>query len=196
MEFLYIYLISLAFFTLWYIVAQVKNNNGLVDIAWGLGIVISAISSLIIGAHYSVIGIIITILTTIWGLRLSMYLFVRNFNKKEDYRYTNMKIRWKTSIKVKSYFYIFFMQSIINFVIALPIILTNLNPESTLNMINISLISVGIVVFLLGFIFEVLADHSLQRFKKDPKNKGQIMQSNVWKYSRHPNYFGESMIWW
>ena len=116
--------------------------------------------------------------------------------KKEDFRYQNFKLKWKTNLRLKALVYVFFTQSIFSYIIALPIILTNLLPNKAFDTLSIILVSIGIVVFFIGFIFEVLADHSLARFKADPSNKGKIMQKNVWKLSRHPNYFGESSLWW
>lgn len=196
MNYLYIYLILLAYFLIWYVIAQIKKNNGLVDIAWGMGIVVSAVSSLILGDQYTITGLIVTGLTIIWGLRLSLYLFKRNFNKEEDFRYQNFRKKWKTHVKLKALLYVFLTQSIFSYIIALPIILTNLISNKTFDMVSIILVSLGALIFFIGFIFEVLADHSLQRFKKDPSNKGKIMQKNVWKFSRHPNYFGEATLWW
>src|SRR5690554_1894277 len=196
MKYLYVYLIVLAYFLIWYVIAQVKKNNGLVDIAWGMGIVVSAVSSLIIGGQYTIAGLVTTGLTAIWGLRLSGYLFIRNFNKEEDFRYKKFRIKWQKQERIKSLVYIFILQSVISYVIALPIILTNLIANKDFGIESILLVSIGGLIFFIGFIFEVLADHSLQRFKKDPNNKGKIMQKNVWKYSRHPNYFGEVTLWW
>src|SRR5690554_4574358 len=196
MNYLYIYLILLAYFMLWYIVAQIKNNNGLVDIAWGMGIVVSAISSLIIGGMYSITGLIVTALSLIWGVRLSGYLFKRNFNKPEDFRYQNFKTKWRTNLRLKALIYVFLTQSVFSYIIAIPIILTNLIPNETFGTTSIIVASIGILLFFIGFVFEVLADHSLAKFKSDPNNKGKIMKKNVWRVSRHPNYFGEATLWW
>jgi steroid 5-alpha reductase family enzyme len=196
MTFLYIYLILLAYFLIWYVIAQVKNNNGLVDIAWGMGIVVSAISSRILGNQYTLTGLIVTGLTIIWGVRLSVYLFKRNFNKPEDFRYQNFKRKWGTNLRLKALVYVFLTQSVFSYIIGLPIILTNTLNNESFGIFSIVLATFGTIIFFIGFVFEVLADHSLAKFKKDPNNKGKIMQKNVWKLSRHPNYFGEATIWW
>ncbi len=196
MNYLYIYLILLTYYIIWYIIAQIKNNDSLVDVAWGLGIVVSAISSILLSSNYTLSSILITGLTTIWGLRLTGYLFKRNFNKSEDYRYQNMKTKWKTNIRIKSFFKVYMLQAILNYLVALPIILTNLLQHEPQDNISLLLITIGTFLFAIGFTFEVLADHSLAHFKKEPQNKGKVMQKNVWKYSRHPNYFGEVTLWW
>lgn len=196
MTFLYIYLILLAYFLIWYVIAQIKNNNGLVDIAWGIGIVVSAVSSLILGNQYSLTGLIVTGLTIIWGVRLSAYLFKRNFNKPEDFRYQNFKRKWSTNLRLKALVYVFLTQSVFSYIIGLPIILTNTLNNEVFGIYSIVLATFGTIIFFIGFVFEVLADHSLAKFKKDPNNKEKIMQKNVWKLSRHPNYFGEATIWW
>lgn len=196
MNYVYTYLILLSYYILWYIIAQIKNNDSLVDVAWGLGIVVSAVSSFFLSASYSIPSMLITGLTLIWGLRLTAYLFKRNFNKKEDYRYQSMKSKWKRNLQIQSFLKVFLLQSIINYIVALPIILTNFLEHESKGNLSLFLMTIGSILFIVGFTFEVLADHSLASFKKDPNNKGKIMQKNVWKYSRHPNYFGEVTLWW
>lgn len=197
MDYLYIYLILLLHFILWFIIAQKQNNNGLVDIAWGLGLVIIAIASLAFGGAFSLQKILISGATLLWGLRLSYYLLRRNYKKSEDYRYQNMRNKWGNNVRIKSLFKIFIPQSILNYVIGLPIIYTNLSPETTSGTIMTPIIlSVGVAIFIIGFLFEAIGDYQLKRHKQNMNNKGQILQTGLWKYSRHPNYFGEVTLWW
>lgn len=196
MTYLYVYLVLLLYFIVWFLIAQAKKNNGLVDIAWGLSFVVTAWTSMLFSQSFTVVQFVVNILVTIWGLRLTIYLGMRNWNKKEDFRYQKMRAAWQTNLAVKAFLKVFLLQSILSYIIATPIILTHLFYGTTFDVLSIILLGVGVLLFTVGFIFEVLADSSLSKFKKDPSNKGKILDQNVWKYSRHPNYFGEATLWW
>ena len=174
-----------------------KNNNGLVDIAWGLGLVIIAIASLAFGGSFFFAKD-----TNQWGditlgTTAFLLLVASQLQKSEDYRYQNMRNKWGNNVRIKSLFKIFIPQSILNYVIGLPIIYTNLSPETTSGTIMTPIIlSVGVAIFIIGFLFEAIGDYQLKRHKQNMNNKGQILQTGLWKYSRHPNYFGEVTLWW
>lgn len=196
MEFLYIYLILLAYFMIWFVVAQIKKNNGLIDIAWGMSFVVTVVSSLILSGSVNLTKIIMLGVIVLWGMRLSIYLFMRNWTKPEDFRYRAMREKWQTNLQLKAFLKVFLTQSIFSYIISLPVIFTNLYSTNLTEIVEYVLIGVGVAIYLIGFIFEVLADGQLARFKKNPNNKGKILKSGVWSLSRHPNYFGEATIWW
>lgn len=196
MNFLYTYLILLIYFIIWFIISQIKKNNGLIDIAWGFSFIVTAISSLIISKELNIYKIVITLITIIWGLRLSVYLFIRNWNKKEDFRYQAMRNKWQTKLKLKAFFKVFLSQSIFSYVISLPILLTNFYAINLITIQSLIILIVGIIIFIIGFSFEVLADMQLKKFKSNPLNKNKILKTGVWSYTRHPNYFGETTLWW
>lgn len=196
MKFLYIYLVLLAYFIIWFVISQKKKNNGLIDIAWGMSFVVTTISSLIISGVVNPIKIILLIVITLWGMRLSIHLFKRNWRKEEDFRYQDMRKKWKTNLKLKAFLKVFLTQSIFSYIIALPIILVNLYSEEFNSLQQVIILIVGVLIFLIGYIFEVIADKTLRDFKKDPNNKGRILKEGVWSISRHPNYFGEATLWW
>ncbi len=196
MEFLSIYLILLGYFLIWFVVAQIKKNNGLIDIAWGMSFVVTAVSSLIMSGTANLTKMIMLGVIALWGMRLSIYLFIRNWNKQEDFRYKAMREKWKTNLMQKAFLKVFLTQSIFSYVISLPVIFTNLYSTVLTEFIEYILIGLGLLVFLIGFIFEVLADGQLAHFKKNTNNKSKILKSGVWRLSRHPNYFGEATIWW
>jgi steroid 5-alpha reductase family enzyme len=180
-----------------------QKNNGLADIGWGMGFVVVGVSSFLyafltqnIPLEGFLIGIVVLGLVIIWGFRLFFYLGLRNWNKAEDYRYVAMKEKWKTNIAIKSYLYVFMLQGILLFVISLPIQLSFLLVPVTLGIENYIVLGLGVLLWIVGFIFEALGDHQLKTFKSDPKNKGKIMDKGLWKLTRHPNYFGESLMWW
>ena len=196
MEIMYTLLIVFIYMNIIFFIALKNKNNGLVDIGWGFGFILIAISSLIMHIiktnNISLIMFIPTILVMFWGLRLTYYLFKRNYKKEEDYRYKDMRNRWGKNVNINSYFKVFMLQGILMSIIALPIMFYNTSTINTLNYINI----LGIIIWIKGYFFEVVGDYQLKKFIKDPNNKGKIMTSGLWKYTRHPNYFGESIMWW
>ena len=184
------------YFTIFFILAQVKKNNGLADIGWGMGFVVVAFSSLIYAGDYSLIPLTITALVTIWGFRLFFFLGLRNWNKAEDYRYVAMKEKWKTNLVLKAFIYVFMLQGAFLFIISLPIQLAsyvNIQADSSL---QYAILGFGVILWLIGFYFEAVGDQQLKKFKSIPPNKGKILSTGLWKYTRHPNYFGESVMWW
>lgn len=195
MIFLYNLLTIFVFFVIFFFIAQYKNNNGLADVFWGLGFVVIAITSLIYSNTYEITQIVITVLVLTWGLRLFFYLGIRNWNKKEDFRYVNMKKKWQTHLKLKAFIYVFMLQMSFLYLISLPIQLSSYRPDN-LDSIGYLILTVGVVLFIIGFVFEALGDHQLKVFKSNPNNKGKILSTGLWKYTRHPNYFGEALMWW
>lgn len=187
-------LVLFLFFFLVFIIAQIKQNNGLVDIAWGLGFVVVAFNSYFSGSHQTERGALVTILVTLWGLRLAYYLFRRNWNKSEDYRYVNMRKRWGTNNwkYIKMFLNVYVLQLALLFIIAQPIITVNNSAIEGLSMLDYT----GLIIWIIGFIFEVVGDNQLKSFISKPENKGKLMRYGLWKYTRHPNYFGEAMMWW
>ena len=189
-------LVLMVFFTIFFIIAQVKKNNGLADMAWGLGFVVVALSSLVFSQNCNLLSVTISILVLAWGFRLFFYISLRNWNKPEDYRYVQMKEKWQTNIALKSYFYVFVLQGILLFFISLPIQLSYYTLIKISSMFQFILYIFGAALWIFGFYFEAVGDAQLKKFKQDAANKGKIMSSGLWKYTRHPNYFGESMMWW
>jgi steroid 5-alpha reductase family enzyme len=183
------------FFNIFFIIAQVKKNNGIADIAWGLGFVIVSVTSLIYQNLYDIQSLVITLLVMIWGFRLFFYIGIRNFNKPEDFRYVEMKKKWKTNLKLKAYFYVFMLQGLFLYIISLPIQFVNYF-SMDLDLYGYIILGVGVVIWMIGFYFEAKGDHELKVFKKDSNNKGKILTTGLWKYTRHPNYFGEAVMWW
>ncbi len=194
MMFLISLLVLFVFFVTFFIIAQVKKNNGIADMAWGLGFVVVAITSMIFTSNYSILGITITALVAIWGFRLFFYIGIRNWNKPEDYRYVDMRKRWEPHVVIKAFIFVFMLQMAFLYIISAPIQITHFinNEVSGLGFIPYFL---GLIIWIIGFIFEAVGDAQLKTFKKDPKNKGKIMTKGLWSYTRHPNYFGESAMW-
>lgn len=189
-------IVLFTFFVIFFILAQVKKNNGLADMAWGLGFIVIAVSSLVQQNTYTLMPLVITALVMLWGFRLFFYIGIRNWSKPEDYRYVAMREKWKTNLALNAFFKVFMLQGIFLFIISLPIQLANYSPSIVDSTLGYIVLGVGVLFWLIGYYFEVVGDQQLKNFKKDPSNKGKIMSSGLWKYTRHPNYFGEALMWW
>lgn len=178
------------YMALWFIVGQLYRRNDVADVAWGLGFVV------LVWALYinrpSVQLSLAAILVTIWGVRLSTHIFLRNRNKPEDFRYQQWRKEWGRWFLPRSLAQVYLLQGILLVCISAPLLAMGRNGLDSLKLINL----LGMLVWLVGFMFEAIGDLQLKVFLSNAENKGKIMQSGLWKYSRHPNYFGEVLGWW
>ena len=196
-------LILFLYLVIAFIVGTVKKNNGLMDVFYGPGYFVIALSSLILyfiaNNEINIRQIIVTLLVFIWALRLATYVYIRNRGKPEDYRYQAMRRRWKTNIVLKSFIRVYLFQGIVIFIVSFPVwfinIINNYSVESFLDFFGITL-WLGGIIWLTGFLFETIGDYTLYKFLQKPENKGEVMDRGVWKLSQHPNYFGEVTQWW
>ncbi len=181
------------YMTVFYMIAQARSDYSVVDIAWGLGFVLVGTLSLSLAPELTLRGIIATGLTSIWGLRLGYHIGSRNWGKEEDFRYQEMREDWGDRAYLISYFRIFMVQGFLMLVISYPLILVNYFTKPGLGILDF----VGIAVWLIGFGFEAIGDYQLNQFIKNRKNEdNRIMTDGLWRYTRHPNYFGEALLWW
>ncbi len=185
-------LIVFVYFLLFFIVAQVVKNNSIVDMGWGAGFVIVALATLFLGGYYTERSLLVTLLVAIWGLRLTYHIVRRNFGKPEDFRYAKWRKEWGRWLVPRAFLQVFMLQGVMMLAISYSVILINSYEGSSLNLLDIT----GLLVWITGFFFESVGDKQLARFLKDPANKGKVIQSGLWKYTRHPNYFGEATMWW
>ncbi len=200
MIFIYSALATFSFFFIGFIIAQIKNDNSIADIIWGLSFVVFALFNTV----YSVLvntwtwpTLVLNALILIWGLRLFLYIGIRNWNKGEDFRYVNMRKKWGTRFpRFKAFINVFMIQGFFQYVIGLSIIFIHGFPKTELNAISIVVLLIGVLIWIIGFIFEALGDSQLKAFLKKPDNRGKIMDQGLWRYTRHPNYFGEATMWW
>jgi steroid 5-alpha reductase family enzyme len=181
------------FMCLLFMIAQVKQDNGIVDGGWGIGFVLVAALTLSQYGHYYPKQKLTMFLVALWGLRLASYIIIRNWDKPEDFRYAKWRQEWGDKFIVRSFLQVFMLQGVIMFITCLPVIVIN-STGHTRSLA--SLYPVGAGVWLLGFCFESIADHQMFFFKENPNNSGKVMNKGLWKYSRHPNYFGEALQWW
>lgn len=177
---------------IWFAVAFIKKRNDVADIAWGGGFVVAAITAYLAGAATAARSILVLVLVLIWGGRLVTHIGIRNKDKPEDKRYKAWREEWGDSYLVRSFFQVFLLQGFLLLLVSLPVTYAIVNESNQLNLIDF----LGCIVWLLGFVFESVGDFQLLQFKKNPANKGKIMTSGLWQYTRHPNYFGEVTLWW
>jgi len=183
-------LIIFFFMIMIFLLAQVLKDNSIVDIGWGIGFIFIATFTLFVG-EINLRKAIFNLLIIMWGLRLSIYIFLRNHDRGEDYRYKNWRKTWK-HFTLRSFFQIFMLQGFIMQIVALPIIMVNAGVPRSTGFFDV----IGLIIFLCGFLFEAIGDWQMSQFKKQPENAGKLMTTGLWKLSRHPNYFGEALLWW
>ncbi len=185
-------LIVFVYFFIFFLVAQVIKNNSIVDMGWGAGFVLIAVATLLIEGSFTARNLIVTFLVAIWGVRLTYHILRRNWGKPEDFRYAKWRKEWGIWLVPRAFFQVFMFQGLMMLIIGYPIILVNAYPGRGLTALDI----IGLLIWITGFYFESVGDKQLAQFLKNPANKGKVIQSGLWQYTRHPNYFGEATMWW
>lgn len=187
-------LIILVLVTLLWIWSVFIKNVSIVDIFWGLGFVVVNALYVFMSGELNTRKILILALVSIWGLRLAIYLAYRNIGKGEDFRYKEFRRNYGPKrYWWFSFFQTFLLQGVLIMIVSLPLLGINSSASSG----DLKLLDyIGIVVWLIGFTFEAGGDFQLARFKRDFANKGKVLNTGFWKYTRHPNYFGDSAVWW
>ena len=180
------------YMTLWFVISLLKRRNDVADVAWGLGFVLLAWTSFLISGTSGARGLVAGILVSIWGLRLAWHIHARHRGKPEDFRYLAWRREWGKWFYPRSYAQVYLLQGAFLFVVALPVLMINRSPGGRFGFVEI----LGVCIWLFGFLFESVGDTELARFTKDPDNRGNILQTGLWRYTRHPNYFGEVVQWW
>jgi len=177
-----------------WIVSGVVKDASIVDLIWGFGFVLVAWSVLFLSAPVGARGWLLVTLTSIWGLRLSIYLTGRNLGKGEDYRYRAMRRQHGDRFFLVSLGTVFGLQALLMWVISLPLQsgIAASGPGLGLSLLD----GVGTALWASGLFFEAVGDWQLGRFKADPANQVMVMDRGLWRYTRHPNYFGDFCVWW
>jgi len=178
------------YMTLWFVVARARKRLDTVDMAWGGGFIVVAWA--VVVQHASLRSMIVAILVSLWGVRLFLHIFRRARKSGEDPRYAEMAKKWRGNVWLHAYFMIFLLQGLLIWIVSLPVAFAG---GESLNGWG-WLLGVGVAIWLFGFIFESIADSQLGKFISNPQNKGSVLQTGLWRYSRHPNYFGEVTQWW
>ncbi|MDY6801644.1 MAG: DUF1295 domain-containing protein [Bacteroidota bacterium] len=197
MEFFDIYfqsftIILVLMFVAWLISITITNAS-IVDSFWGLGFVVVSIFFFLQTNQSALVNKILLLIVSLWGLRLSIYITIRNWGKGEDYRYQNFRQKYgHKRYWWVSFFQVFLLQGILLWLISVPLLATFFAGQNSFNIIHY----IGLFFWLIGFIFEAGGDLQLSLFKSKPENKGKLLTKGFWKYTRHPNYFGDAAVWW
>jgi len=187
-------LVILGLMALLWLVSLALKNSSIVDIFWGTGFVIANwVFFALTPEGFAPRKLLIGILVTIWGLRLSLYILWRNWGHGEDFRYRGWRAEAGSRWWWLSLFRVFWLQGLLMWIISVPLLAAQWGPIPRIVTV---LDFLGAAIWLVGFFFEATGDLQLRRFKADPANKGQVMDRGVWRYTRHPNYFGDAAQWW
>lgn len=186
--------VILGMMTFLWILSIILKNVSIVDLFWGFGFVLTAGFYFIRTEGFAGRKLILLILVSVWGLRLSGYLAWRNLGKGEDYRYRQFRSKYgENRYWWISFFQTFLLQGLLMWLISAPLLGAQFYGQNRgINILDFA----GIGLWIIGFIFEAGGDFQLATFKSDPSNKGKVLDSGFWRYTRHPNYFGDSSVWW
>ena len=181
----------LTLFTLLWLVSIRLRDASIVDSFWGPAFLVATL------AYATAIGVatarsaLILLLVAVWAIRLGVHIFSRNRGHGEDPRYVALRQKAGASFWWVSYFRVFALQALLAWLISAPLLATQ-RSDAPFGLLD----GLGLVLWTIGFVFEVVADRQLGRFRADPRSKGQVLRSGVWAWTRHPNYFGEALLWW
>lgn len=179
--------------TLLWLASLRLRDASIVDPFWGPGFALIAWVAWLLAEGYGPRQWLLTATATIWGLRLGGYLAWRNAGHGEDFRYGRMREHWGESFPWVSLFTVFGLQGVLMWLISLPLQLGQVADEpARLGWLE----AVGALLWFTGFVFEAVGDWQMARFKADPGNRGRVMDRGLWAWTRHPNYFGDALVWW
>ena len=196
---------AVVFMTANYILAQLKRDTSIVDVAWGLGFFVVALSLSIQLDGQNDIFSLVHLLVVLWSVTLFMHILLRRAGKDEDWRYANWRTQWGRTHWWRSFLQVFILQAVLMTVIAAPLYVSWAAEDTSIQWVSI----VGAAVWLLGFYFESVGDYQLTKFiqdknlnrakkgrKKSKKKQPEFLTTGLWRLTRHPNYFGEVTQWW
>jgi steroid 5-alpha reductase family enzyme len=175
-----------------WLVSLARHDASIVDPVWPLGFVVVAWVVRAIADGNPARGWLLVVLVTVWGLRLSAHLAWRKHGEPEDYRYQAMRKHYGPRFPIISLVTVFALQGALMWVVALPVQLGQVPDEPGLGPLAV----IGTLVWVVGFAFETIGDAQLTRFRSSPSSAGQVMDRGLWRYTRHPNYFGDACVWW
>ncbi len=174
-----------------WLVSIPKRDVSIVDSLWSVMFILVALTYFATLEQTGPRASLVLALVAIWGLRLSLYITWRNWGEPEDRRYQAIRANNEPNFTFKSVYIVFLLQAVIAWIVSLPL-LTAMASGASLNLVDF----LGIGIWAMGMLFEAGGDYQLSRFKADPQNQGRVMDRGLWRFSRHPNYFGNACIWW
>jgi steroid 5-alpha reductase family enzyme len=185
--------VVLGYVTAIWLLSLALRNASIIDIFWGLGFVVLTWVYFALADGWDTRSVLISVIVTVWGLRLSAYILYRNWGEGEDRRYQRMRRNAGDAFWWRSYITVFLLQGLLLWTISMPLLAAqNAAQPDSLRVWDF----LGVGIWAVGFIFEAGGDWQLMRFKADPANKGKVMNRGFWRYTRHPNYFGDAVQWW
>lgn len=180
----------LAYMSALFVVSLIRKDNGTADIGYGIAFMVAIAAALAAAQPHPLVSVLAA-LPFIWGARLSFRIYRRNRGKPEDFRYRAWRESWGRWFVLRSFLQVYLLQGAVVFVVSLPVLLALAYPHAP----SVPVFAVGIALWAVGFFFEVVGDAQLDAFLAR-KDRPRIMQEGLWRYTRHPNYFGESLMWW
>lgn len=193
------------FMTLMFFLSLIKKDNSIVDTAYGIGFILIALGTTLVFNPSYLVAAIVTSCICVWAVRLSSRIYLRNRNKPEDFRYKKWRDTW-TYFKTRSFFQIYVLQGAIILAISTPVIFLNglYITDIVAGASYYTMLVIGLLIWIVGFIFEAVGDYQLDHFIKENTRKKEagedvkinIMKKGLWSLTRHPNYFGEVSMWW
>ena len=177
---------------LWLVSLAVRDSS-IVDIAWGPLLFLVGVTYYATTTAPGSRARLMMALVALWAVRLAAHIGARNLGHGEDFRYAAWRAQHPDTWWIRSYFKVFLLQGVIAWIVAMPLYyaITSASP------VHFTLWDqIGALVFAAGFLFEAIGDEQLRRFKANPANKGRVMNTGLWRYTRHPNYFGDAVLWW
>lgn len=177
-----------------FVIGMRTQDNSLVDIAYGPAFVVVSWGCWLTagGMVHHFRPLLLLTLVTLWGARLGLHIGWRHRGRGEDFRYRAFREAWGHTFVWRSFLQIYLLQGAVVLVVALPILLTIASPGAGMLLTDM----LGVLLFAVGFLFEAVGDWQLARFKENPAHRGRIIETGLWRYTRHPNYFGEAVLWW
>jgi steroid 5-alpha reductase family enzyme len=184
-------LVIVAVVVVTWIISLVRHDASVIDPVWPLGFVAVAVTAFLAGEGDDGRRLLLLILIGVWGIRLSAYLMWRNAGKGEDFRYAAMRERRGSRFWIISLVTVFLLQGALMWIVSLPVQLSAV-PDRPLGVLAVA----GGLVWAAGLAFEAIGDAQLARFRADRANRGRVLDTGLWRYTRHPNYFGDFLVWW
>lgn len=173
-----------------FIAVQIKKDNSIGNFTWGGGVLLITLYTFLYGAKVQR-SILVTTMVCLWALRLITYIYSR-YKKGADPRFIEWQKQWGRYSLLISFWWIFIMNGALLMIMSMPSIVINMSTVAGLYWLDF----IGVCIWIIGFLCESIADYQLFVFMKNSANKGKIMTQGLWHYSRHPNYFGEIVMWW
>lgn len=176
-----------------WLLSLILKDSSIADIFWGLGFTLIGWVNFCLAEGAFPRRLLLALLVSIWGVRLALHIGIRSLGQKEDRRYRAFRRRWGARYWWGSFFQVFLLQAVLCWVISLSV-QAGQHAQTPIGFTWWTWVAVG--VWMVGFLFQTAADWQLMRFKTDPNNRARVLDTGLWRFSRHPNYFGEAVMWW